>query len=114
MTLIQLLESKHEALNAKQIAELLGISKKKVYQMAATGKLPSFRIGKAVRFDAQDLAEWLRNKKGLDEEPGPEKVRKGQRRTSTQRNGKMASPDHVWRKKVNALEAALGMDGFGR
>jgi excisionase family DNA binding protein len=112
MTLIELLESKDEALNVQQVAELLGISKKKVYQMAATGKLPSFRIGKAVRFDAQDLAEWLRKKKHLGEQLGPGKVREGQRRVSMERNGKMTSPDHVWRKKVNALETALAIDGL--
>src|SRR5579864_7221143 len=110
MTLIQLLESKNEALNAQQVAELLGLSKKKVYEMAATGKLPSFRIGKAVRFDAQDLAEWLLKKKHLDERPGLGKVKEGQRRGAMGRSGKMTSPDHVWRKKVNALETALGID----
>ena len=112
MTLIEILESREEALNAQQVAELLGLSKKQVYQMAATGKLPSFRIGKAVRFDAQDLAEWLRKQKHLDEQPGSEKVRGSQRRVPMQEDGKMTSPDHVWRKKVNALETALGMDGL--
>src|SRR5579864_4738624 len=90
MTLIEILESREEALNAQQVAELLGLSKKQVYQMAATGKLPSFRIGKAVRFDAQDLAEWLRKQKHLDEQPGPGKPKKGHRRVSTERNGTMS------------------------
>src|SRR5579871_1910293 len=101
MTLIEILESRKEALNAQQVAELLGLSKKQVYEMAATGKLPSFRIGKAVRFDAQDLAEWLRRKKHLDEQSGPGKVKGGQRRVPVERNDR-TSPEHVWRKKVNA------------
>jgi len=63
MTLIEILESRQEALNVAQVAELLGISEKKVYHLAATGELPSFRVGKAIRFDPQDLADWLRRKK---------------------------------------------------
>src|SRR5579864_9471308 len=101
MTLIEILESRKEALNAQQVAELLGLSKKQVYEMAATGKLPSFRIGKAVRFDAQELAEWLRKKKDLEEQPSPGKVREGQRRVLLERKGGMTSPDHVWRKRVD-------------
>jgi hypothetical protein len=30
--------------------------------MAARGRLPSFRVGSAVRFDPQELAKWLRSK----------------------------------------------------
>lgn len=112
MTLIEIFESRKEALNAQQVAELLGISKKQVYHLAACGVLPSFRIGRTIRFDAQELAEWLRKKKRLDEQPGPGKVTQGQRRVSMARNDKMPSPDHMWRKKVNSLEAALGMDGL--
>ena len=112
MTLIELLENKDEALDAQEVAELLGVSQKKIYRLAASGVLPSFRIGKAIRFDAQDLAEWLRKKKHLDVQGDSESTAKDQRKVSTKRTGKMPPPDHVWRKKVSSLEAALGMDSL--
>jgi excisionase family DNA binding protein len=62
MTLIEILESRGEALNVHQVAELLGVSEKKVYRLAAAGVLPAFRVGKSIRFDAQDVADWLRQR----------------------------------------------------
>jgi excisionase family DNA binding protein len=67
MTLIETLESREEALNVRQVAELLGVSDKHIYELAAQGKLPAFRVGKAVRFDPQDVADWLRKRKPSNE-----------------------------------------------
>ena len=41
------------ALTAKQLAELLNINRKTVFKMAKAGRIPSFRVGSAVRFDAR-------------------------------------------------------------
>ena len=41
------------ALTAKQLAEMLNISPKTVFKMAKAGRIPSFRIGTAVRFDTR-------------------------------------------------------------
>ena len=41
------------ALTAKQLAELLNISPKTIFKMAKAGRIPSFRVGSAVRFDAR-------------------------------------------------------------
>jgi len=40
------------ALTAKQLSELLNISPKTIFKMAKDGRIPSFRIGTAVRFEA--------------------------------------------------------------
>jgi hypothetical protein len=37
--------------------------------MAARGKLPSFHVGGAVRFDPQEVANWLRLKYGAAGSP---------------------------------------------
>jgi excisionase family DNA binding protein len=110
MTLIEILESREEALNAHQVAELLGLSKKKVYQMAATGRLPSFRIGKAVRFDAQDLADWLRKKKPSNEQPGLRRPQKEGGSRPDRKGQESGPPDHIWRGKVRSLEAGLATE----
>ncbi len=46
---------------AAEAAELLGLSKQAVYQMAAEERLPSVRIGRCVRFRACDLERWVEN-----------------------------------------------------
>ena len=51
------------ALTAKQLAEMLNISPKTVFKMAKAGRIPSFRIGTAVRFDARLVIDWLRQQR---------------------------------------------------
>lgn len=45
-------------ITAKAVAAMLGISARKVYDMAKSGALPSFKIDDAVRFDPQDVAAY--------------------------------------------------------
>lgn len=47
--------SAEQMLNARQAAERLGISARKVYAAAAAGELACHRFGAAVRFDPDDL-----------------------------------------------------------
>jgi excisionase family DNA binding protein len=58
--LIQELEARHGAIKVSELTELLGVDDKHIYRMAARGQLPSFRVGGAVRFDPQEVANWLR------------------------------------------------------
>ena len=51
------------ALTARQLAELLNISPKTVFKMAKAGRIPSFRVGSAVRFDARLVIDWLRRQR---------------------------------------------------
>ena len=62
--LIQELEGRHGAMKVSELTELLGVDDKHIYRMAARGQLPSFRVGGAVRFDPQEVANWLRLKYG--------------------------------------------------
>jgi len=47
------------AITAAPLARLLGLSRITVYKMAKAGRIPSFRVGSAVRFDPGVLAAWL-------------------------------------------------------
>ena len=51
------------ALTAKQLAEVLNISPKTVFKLAKAGRIPSFRVGTAVRFDARLVIDWLRKQR---------------------------------------------------
>jgi excisionase family DNA binding protein len=54
------LEKTAYALTAKNLAQLLQVSEITIYKLAKAHKLPSFRIGTAVRFDPRAIARWLR------------------------------------------------------
>jgi excisionase family DNA binding protein len=51
------------ALTAKQLAGMLNISPKTVFKLAKAGRIPSFRVGSAVRFDARHVIDWLRKQR---------------------------------------------------
>ena len=59
------------ALTAKQLSEMLNVSPKTIFKLARAGRIPSFRICTAVRFDARLVIDWLRQQR-----TGPQKVSK--------------------------------------
>jgi excisionase family DNA binding protein len=48
------------ALTVSELAEILNVSRAFLYRLAASGRVPSFRVGAAVRFDPSSVAAWLR------------------------------------------------------
>ena len=60
--IIRILEGKEHTLKAGEIAKLLGVTRQHIYKMAADGTIPSFQLGAAIRFDPEQVAEWLRRK----------------------------------------------------
>jgi excisionase family DNA binding protein len=48
--------------DAAEVAELLNVSKRLVYQLVSVGDIPHFRVGAAVRFEPKALSLWLRGK----------------------------------------------------
>lgn len=60
-SLPQRIEGIKRAITASEVAALLAVSPITIYKMAKAGRLPSFRIGTAIRFDPRALAEWLRS-----------------------------------------------------
>jgi excisionase family DNA binding protein len=59
---LETLESKECAMKASELAKLLGVTRQQIYKLAATRTIPSFRVGASVRFDPNQVAEWLRRK----------------------------------------------------
>jgi excisionase family DNA binding protein len=45
-------------LTAAEVATLLGVSARQVYDLAGSGALPAYRIGRSVRFEPQDITEY--------------------------------------------------------
>ena len=46
---------------ADEVARITGFSKQGIYQLAAEGRIPCVRIGRAVRFPAEALQAWVRD-----------------------------------------------------
>ena len=51
-------------LTAKQLADILAISPKTLYNYVTRGMIPYFKIESNVRFRAREVAEWLRQHSG--------------------------------------------------
>jgi len=61
MSLADTIEKIGRALTAKDIATLLHVSPITIFKLAASGRIPSFRVGICVRFDPLAVAQWLRS-----------------------------------------------------
>ena len=61
LTLADRIEHFQHALNARQLSDLLRVSRITIFKLAKAGRMPSFRIGTCVRFDPRAVAAWLRS-----------------------------------------------------
>lgn len=52
-----------EALSVSQVATLLGVCTKSVYEAASRGELPHRRLGRRLLFSRKTLLEWLHERK---------------------------------------------------
>ena len=50
-------------LKIQEVAEKLSISENQVYVLKATGKLPFIKIGRSTRFDEEDIADFIRERR---------------------------------------------------
>ena len=62
MSLIESLRATRTPLTTKQAAEMLGIHPMTIYKWSRTGRIPTLRLGGALRFDPQALAAWLEDR----------------------------------------------------
>ena len=51
-------------LSPNQAAEALAISPRKLWDMTASGEVPSIRIGRSVRYSVDDLRQWIDDQRG--------------------------------------------------
>jgi excisionase family DNA binding protein len=58
----ELIESRKSALKVEEVAQILSVSQRLVYQLVAVGEIPHFKVGSAVRFEPKALSDWLHEK----------------------------------------------------
>lgn len=64
-----------EILTIDEVAAFLKAGKRTVYRLAASGKLPAFKLGGTWRFRRSDLDKWIANLVGkatVDDDEGAE------------------------------------------
>lgn len=61
-SLASLVRRRRTAWTAEELAEVLSLSRKHIYKLAKKGRMPSLRIGGAIRFDPHTTAAWLESK----------------------------------------------------
>ena len=49
-------------LRIPEAAETLAIGRTKIYELIATGELPTIRVGRAVRISVSTLQKWVENR----------------------------------------------------
>jgi excisionase family DNA binding protein len=59
MSLVERLKGQTKVLRAAELASLLEVTPQHIYKLAATGRMPSIRVARAIRFDPQQVATWL-------------------------------------------------------
>jgi putative molybdopterin biosynthesis protein len=50
-------------LTVRDLQELLKLSRSQIYELARAGDLPCYKIGRSVRFDLDEIEEWLKSKR---------------------------------------------------
>ena len=59
-------------LKPAEVADAIGVSRTRVYELLAGGTLPSVRVGRSVRVPVDRLREWVKGTSSLPPEQDPE------------------------------------------
>jgi excisionase family DNA binding protein len=62
VSLEELVLSRKSAMTVGEVALILNVSQRLVYQLVSAGEIPHFRVGSAVRFEPKSLSTWLHEK----------------------------------------------------
>ena len=54
-------------LKPNEVTEMLGIGRSRIYEMLATGELPSVRIGRCIRVPVNALKDWVHKRQSGNE-----------------------------------------------
>jgi excisionase family DNA binding protein len=66
-----ILEQKSGLLTVTELAKLLSVSQRLIYQLVQSGNLPHLRTGATVRFDPMVIVKWLNDAEGSLDHPWP-------------------------------------------
>lgn len=59
MTIVEALRQRSKPLKVAEAAEIAGVHRVTMFKMTEDGRVPSFRMGTAVRIDPAELADYI-------------------------------------------------------
>ncbi len=59
MGLVAYLRSLNRAIDPTELAKLLGVSRRSIYDAVKAGELPYFHLRSSIKFDPDQIADWL-------------------------------------------------------
>jgi excisionase family DNA binding protein len=62
LTLIEQIAERETAMTVPQLAKILSISSRSIYEHVAEGRLACIRIGSTIRLDPSQTAQWLQRR----------------------------------------------------
>jgi len=68
-------------MTVRQVAELLGVHENWVYDQAASGELPSYKIGGTRRFDPDELRGWIAGQREAERKQPERRESKAKKRS---------------------------------
>jgi excisionase family DNA binding protein len=84
-------------MTVREVAELLGVHENWVYDQAASGELPSYKLGGTRRFDPDELRGWIAEHR--EAEPKPPKCREAKAKAKRTRS-KATKPADDWQPRL--------------
>jgi excisionase family DNA binding protein len=61
-SVVEAIRGRQTAMGAEDLADLLGLTRKHILKLAKAQRMPSYRLGGAVRFDPGRIADWLESR----------------------------------------------------
>jgi excisionase family DNA binding protein len=59
MLIADSLKDRQTAITVPELANMLTLSRRQFYKMAAANRIPNFKVGTSVRFDPGEIREWI-------------------------------------------------------
>jgi excisionase family DNA binding protein len=60
--MLEELKTRRSAMTVKELADMLTVSQREIYKLAATNQIPHLKIASSVRFDPAAVLVWLETK----------------------------------------------------
>ena len=57
--MLEELKTRRKAMTVKEVADILNLSEREIYKLAASNQIPHFRVGSSVRFDPASVLAWV-------------------------------------------------------
>ncbi len=57
--MLEELKTRRKAMTVREVADILNLSEREIYKLAASNQIPHFRVGSSVRFDPASVLTWL-------------------------------------------------------